>query len=111
MEKFNENVNIVVPKCGKANFKYLVVAPAFRNGMYLLGEMGKFVPVSEQRFVSIDETEDEVNIRVTGVPSETVSVTVYDSEMPSVETVTCYIQDNHYANLVLSRDGSTPPCT
>jgi hypothetical protein len=110
LEHFNASGYITVPTCGKADFKYYVVAPGFRNGMYLLGEMKKFVTVSEQRFVGLNENDSDIKIQLAGVPDEIVDVTVYDSEMPSVETIECYIQDNHYATLTLSRDGSSYPC-
>ncbi len=101
----DRNTFITVPKCGKSDFKYFAVAPRFsNNGMYLFGELDKFVPVSEQRFVSFDQTKDEVYIRLAGVPTETVYVTVYDGKSP--KNVQCTIRSDYYAELVLSQGGS-----
>ena len=101
IEEFTETESITVGACGKADFKFIVVAPRFDNGMYLFGELDKFVPVSEQRFVSYDQTMDEVYFRLAGVPEEVVEVTLYDGQ--AVKTATCVIRDDYYAELTIKR--------
>ena len=101
IQEFTEIESITVEACGKADFKYIVVAPRFYNGMYLFGELDKFVPVSEQRFVSYDQTLDEVYFRLAGVPEEVVEVTVYDGQ--ATKTATCVIRDDYYAELTITK--------
>ena len=104
IEEFTETEAITVGECGKADFKYIVVAPRFYNGMYLFGELDKFVPVSEQRFVSYDQTLDEVYFRLAGVPEEEVELTVYDGQ--AVKTVKCVIRDDYYAELTITKSSA-----
>ncbi len=105
IEEFTEQSTITVGKCGKSDFKYHVVAPRFYNGMYLFGELDKFVPVSEQRFVGFDQTPDAVYIRLAGMPTEKVYVTVYDGQ--AMTAVACPIRDDYYAELTMSKDSTT----
>ena len=100
MEEFNEDVGITIGKCEKADFKYYVIAPRFLNGMYLFGELNKFVPVSKERFINFDQKMDEVHFLLAGVPTETVSVTVYDGK--TLNTVPCVIRDDYFADLTIS---------
>ena len=101
MERFTETRTITIGKCEKADFKYYVIAPHFNNGMYLFGELNKFVPVSKERFVSFDQTENEVHFRLAGVPTETVLVTVYDGE--ALTALECAIRDDYFADLTITR--------
>lgn len=99
------NNTITVGKCKKEDFQYIVVAPLLRNGMALFGELNKFVTVSEVRFPSVDETGDRAFATVVGVPSETVTVTVYTGK--STVVVDCVIGSSGYADLSITQ---TPSC-
>jgi len=48
------------------------------NGLAVLGEMDKAVPVSVQRFSEISESNEGVLIRINGVVGETVNIAVAD---------------------------------
>ena len=101
MEPLTETSTITIKKCKRADFKYYVFAPRFHNGMYLFGELNKFVPVSKERFANFDQTQDEVHFRLAGVPTEKVSVTVYDGK--ALNTLECTIRGDYFGNLTISR--------
>ena len=94
---------ITVTKCTKADFKYMVVAPILPNGLALLGELTKFVTVSETRFVEVTTSGNRVFATLAGDPAETVSVTVYNSTVYS--TIDCVIGSNGYATLAVETEG------
>lgn len=48
------------------------------NGWVLLGEVNKFVPISNQRIVSLTESTDGIAVTVTGAAHETVAFAAVD---------------------------------
>ena len=60
----------------------------------LLGELNKIVPVSEARFNDIVITADDVIVKVNGVPTEKVPVTVYSMSTNKVQVVDCIISES-----------------
>ncbi len=104
IEEVTTNSAITVSKCGKSDFKYMVIAPILPNGVALLGELNKFITVSETRFVDISVSGDRVFATLSGDPAEKVSVTVYNSTQPS--TIDCVIGANGYATLMVQSNGS-----
>ena len=99
------NHTLTLEKCGKGDFKYLVLAPVLRNGMALLGELEKFVTVSEQRFPSLDVSGERGFAEVVGVAGESVRVTVYTGK--ETVLVECVIGPTGRADLTISK---TPTC-
>lgn len=79
-----------IPACGPTNFQYWVVAPIFSSGWALLGELNKIVTVSETRFFSFTEVGQEY-VFLSGVPGETVLVTVYNTNSSQAVVYTCSI--------------------
>jgi hypothetical protein len=60
---------------GEQIWELLYTAPALPNGMILLGEVNKMVPVSTMRFVSIDATaSDSTKVNMVGVKGEVVEI-------------------------------------
>ena len=100
--EFTENTTITVKLCGKTDFQHYVMAPRFLNGMYLFGELNKLVPVSKERFINFDQTMDEAHFLLAGVPTETVSVTVYDGT--ALNTVSCTIREDYFADLTITKE-------
>ena len=99
------NKTMTVSKCQKEDFQYIVVAPVLSNGMAVFGELNKFVTVSQERFPSVDVTGERVFATVVGVPTETVTVTVYTGK--TTVPVNCVIGNSGYADLAISQ---TPTC-
>jgi len=56
------------------NFEYLIVAPVLNNSWTLLGELGKHIPVSKQRFAEITVSTNGLLLGIVGGASETVNV-------------------------------------
>ncbi len=67
-------------------FDYLVLAPIFANGLALIGETGKFVTVADKRFARIEIGENDITLRVLGVPGETISVSAFDTRSQKMMT-------------------------
>lgn len=105
IETVSSSTSITLEKCGKDDFKYVVMAPMLRGGVALFGELNKFVAVSETRFPSVDQAGGRSFATVVGVASEVVTVTVYDGE--NTVTVDCVIGDSGRADLAISNN---PTC-
>jgi hypothetical protein len=105
IEELTATTAITIGSCKKTDFKYIVVAPILANGMALFGELDKFVPVSETRFVHFDQSESQVFATVKGVPSESVSLTIYDGK--SAVSINCVIGASGFADLTIS---ANPAC-
>lgn len=56
-------------------FDLFVSSPVLAGGWVLLGEIGKYVSVSEARFASVVATAATLTVQVHGAPAEVVSVT------------------------------------
>lgn len=67
---------VATPKpYGEQIWELLYTAPTLPNGMILLGEVNKMVPVSTMRFVSIDATaSDSTKVNMVGAKGEVVEI-------------------------------------
>jgi len=72
---FDASRPMQLPKCGKLDWQIWYTAPVFPNGWTLIGEVGKWVPVSSQRIESVQFTTDEVAVALVGAAGETVTMT------------------------------------
>ena len=66
---------IAIPACGAGDFRLYHVAPRLANGWAYLGELAKFVPVSEARTRSLSFDVNSVSVSLSGAASEEVVVT------------------------------------
>lgn len=100
---FDESRPIELPKCGRSDFGLWHIAPVFENGWVLLGEMDKFVPVSEQRIRAIEATATDVMIQLVGVPGEEVSMSFWNPSNRSTPGMkfTCTIKADGSITLVI----------
>lgn len=71
---FDQSHPIKLPKCNRADFGLWHVAPVFSNGWVLMGEMDKFVPISEQRIRSMSVDDTSVTIVLRGAAFEEVTI-------------------------------------
>ena len=100
---FGPNTKLTISKCSKSDFQYWVVPPHFMShGLILLGELNKVVPVSEARFSEIIVTADDAMVRVNGVPTEKVPVSVYSMSTNKTQVVDCIISTSGVNILSLS---------
>jgi len=80
---------IVLKPCLYSDFAIWHVAPrSAATGWALLGEMGKFVPVSEARVLAVADEGDGIAVTIAGVPNEAVVLTFLD-KANSVHTASC----------------------
>jgi len=98
---FDSTHTLTLRTCGKADFQLYHTAPVFANGWVLLGETNKFVPVSDQRFLSLDVQSGGINILLRGVPSEsiTISAAQQSSEVYKVISYSCTFPASGQATL------------
>jgi len=68
MDLAEEHVSLSVTDMTSMDIYHL--APRLPNGWTVLGEMGKWVPVSEQRMVSVTWTTESVTVVLSGAPGE-----------------------------------------
>ena len=92
---FGPDTKLNISQCGKVDFQYWVIPPyLMTHGLVLLGELNKIVPVSEARFSDIVITADDVMVKVNGIPTEKVPVTVYSMSANKVWVVDCIISES-----------------
>jgi len=82
--------NLTLPE-----IQYQIVTPIFANGIVLLGELSKFVPVSPQRIANIITNAHMISLSLLGTANESISMSFVQMGSPSaaekVETVVCTI--------------------
>ena len=105
---FGSDTKLDVAQCDKSDFQYWVIAPYFSNGYALLGELDKVTSVSEARFSDIITSGDAVTMKVSGVPTEEVSVTFYDMNSKKTAVTACTISDSGINQVTVA--GSTMSC-
>jgi hypothetical protein len=87
---------------GEQIWELLYTAPALPNGMVLLGEVDKMVPVSTMRFVSIDATaSDNTKVMLVGVKGEVVEIAFLKHASGTPTKSSCTISTNGECSLVL----------
>ncbi|MBM4397894.1 MAG: hypothetical protein FJ087_19690 [Deltaproteobacteria bacterium] len=62
------------------DWSYVVLAPVLSNGLAVIGETDRLVPMADRRFAQVSpDGADAVRVRVAGVPGEAVRVVVHDA--------------------------------
>jgi len=97
---FDASHPLSLAACGKIDFQIHHIVPAFSNGWALLGELNKFVSVSEDRFVNIDvQGSNGFTVGIRGAPGETVSISATPVSAWKISTFNCKIPASGTANL------------
>ena len=90
VQGFDAATPIALRACKEADFQVWHTAPVFTsNGWALLGELAKWVPVSPQRVSSIEASNSELEVLLTGAPSEVVLLSAYNTATLETTTLTC----------------------
>eukprot|EP00041_Stephanoeca_diplocostata_P022194 m.526816 g.526816 ORF g.526816 m.526816 type:complete len:797 (-) comp22006_c0_seq1:232-2622(-) len=80
LKEFSATSPMRLAPCLYTDFGVTYAAPVLGNGMAILGEMAKWVPLSPIRFRAIDEgAGGAVTITLAGAPNEVVHVATYHS--------------------------------
>jgi hypothetical protein len=97
-------------------YDYSIVAPLLSNGWIFLGEIGKIVSASAQRFDQISETlstnqsaQTGIVVSVVGVPNEELNV-AFVSPDKTVFSVKCKINASGQALISCSHEDSVTKC-
>ena len=96
-DDFGPDTKLSISQCGKSDFQYWMIPPnQTSNGVTLLGELNKIVPVSAARFSDIILSDNDVMVKVNGVPSEKVPVTLYNKSThdDKIQVVDCTISES-----------------
>jgi hypothetical protein len=96
---FDDAHPAVLPACGLLDFGLIHTAPVFGNGWALLGELDKWVPVSEARFSDVTCDGISASVTVTGSAEEIVAVTFYDTAAGKASSITCIIPSSGRATV------------
>lgn len=96
---FDNSHPVSLPACGLLDFVLLHTAPVFSNGWALLGELNKWVPVSDARFNDVNVDGVSMSATVTGAVNEVVPVTFYDTSAGKVSTINCTIPESGRATV------------
>lgn len=86
---FDDNNPIVIPTVGETNFALWHTAPVFSNGWALLGEMSKYVPVSEYRVQSVAVMGTDLLVELMGKAGELVPLSFWEQATGKVVTLQC----------------------
>ena len=83
-------------------FTYYSTAPKLSNGMVLLGETGKMVPVSSIRFADVDASaSDSISVSLLGAAGENVAVAYLAKGSKSVAKKSCTMSADGKCTLML----------
>ena len=99
---FGPDTALNIAHCGKSDFQYWIIPPSLPFGYTLLGELNKITPVSEQRFSDITVSDNAVMVKVNGVPTEKIFITVYDNNAKKTQVIQCTISESGTNILVIS---------
>ena len=103
--------SLQITPCGLDDFHVFTVAPVFANGWALLGEPGKWVSVSRQRFAIRSapiHAWATVTLEVSGTPLEAVTVSCRSPSGKAVDVV-CTLPGSGRAVLYVGGNGAPEP--
>ena len=103
---FSAAAPIALRVSGLADFELWHSAPRFANGWALLGELGKWVPVSEARFADVGADETGAHAAVRGKAGERVALS-FLAPNGTVATAACAIGDAGVATVAVSDAGTS----
>lgn len=86
---FSASAPIAVPVCYEVDFGVYHTAPVFANGVALLGDLTKFVPMSPARVRAVAIDGADVTVALVGEIGETVPFSVWSQATAATSTITC----------------------
>jgi hypothetical protein len=101
VQPFDETHSITVNACKETDFIIWHTAPVFSNGWALLGELNKYMPVSDVRVSNVEVSGEEVSVGVVGEAGELVPLTFYNQPSGNVTTVQCTLGASGHATVVM----------
>ena len=92
VQGFDAATPITLRACAETDFQVFHTAPVFAaNGWALLGELAKWVPVSPQRVSSIEASNSELAVLLSGAAGEKVLLSAYNTATLETSTLTCVL--------------------
>ncbi len=99
VQVFSESQPLVLVPNDLYDFAVWHTAPVFSNGWALLGDLSKYVPTSEQRFLNVQVTQTGATVDIKGSPGESVSVTWWSNMTGTTTTIVCVLTEADYATV------------
>jgi hypothetical protein len=93
VQPFDGANGIPLKACGLADFQVWHTAPVLPSGYALLGELSKWVPVSEARFSDVQSDAAQASVAVRGQAGELVTVSWWDSAAQKAVQVACTLPE------------------
>jgi len=115
IQNFNDNTTLNLPviirniTTGYTPFNYFNIAPIFEeNGLVLLGEVSKIVPVSHQRLSNLNVTSSGFEVLVLGAAFENVIISsLLSLPLTTVTKTLCQISIAQFATLTCTLKSCT----
>jgi hypothetical protein len=113
-------VGVTLSANDRVDFELLNASPVLSNGWSLLGEASKWVPVTSQRISSVAQVGDAIEVVVSGVNGESVSLSfAFSTDVASgkglepgtrlaVTTFTCTLPESGMARFSVPDQGCHP---
>jgi hypothetical protein len=107
---FSDAAPLDIPRCGYSDFRLYHMAPIFnQSGFVFLGEVGKWVPISEARVVSVEDASSSLVVKILGEVAELVELVFAKSATTKPISVVCTIGTAGTATATF--DGAFTQCT
>lgn len=88
VQPFSQASPVTIKACGETDFQVWHTAPVFANGVAVLGELTKYVPMAEARVRAVGVDGATVTVAVAGEEGEVVPVSFW-TQAGGVVTVAC----------------------
>jgi hypothetical protein len=91
VQPFSASSPVVIKTCAQVDFQIWHTAPVGQSNIAFLGELGKFIPVSEARMRDVASTSEGIDVLLSGVSGEVITVYFYDNAAAALKPVTCTV--------------------
>jgi len=101
VDLFNNDYPLHFPVHNDPNwpYDYFVIVPVLSNDFLILGETNKFVTMSQQRFNSLELSQQMVKLSIQGSPTEIVMMSVTHVGIDKIVSTSCMIGQDSVAIL------------
>eukprot|EP01043_Picozoa_sp_COSAG02_P052521 COSAG02_NODE_5672_length_4140_cov_2.941351_1_plen_543_part_10 len=107
---FSISAPLQIPRCGYSDFRLYHIAPVMaESGLVFLGEVGKWVPISDSRVSRVHSTVASISVEILGEADEPVELVFAKKGSTQPVSVLCKVGVAGMA--IASFDGTAARCT
>lgn len=103
LQRFGHGQPLQVPVCGKVDFQLYHMVPPLGNKWFLLGVVGKWVPVSKARVQGLIITDADVVVKLAGCQDEPINMVFQDPEGTLISVICTVPQTGQLAMSAANR--------